>query len=525
MNVERFRKIFVGLEERFGYHIANYEEGNGKKSGTSLTSNYPHTLEMWEAHLNGKKFKVKTNKGFIEADSLGLCPINTKSQCTWGAIDLDNYKPDIPELFKKLKSVNVPIIPFRSKSGGIHLYIFMDQPVPALLMREKLHSIKNIFAVEQPDKIFPVQKYLNLEKGSAGSWINLPYHNAKNTERYMIKEDGTKGTLEEFFEAYEKNKITQSQLKKLKTNIDEGETGDWFKDGPPCMQALAQFGIEKKVRNETLTDMTRYIKLRFPDNWKDKVGEYNKKFVEPIGSGLPYNEVNNIIGSREKKDYAYRCSSDWLKPHCDRDKCILRKFGIGGAATNELVLGPLSYVKSSPKIWYLGFNGEEVRLYSKELVKQDLAREAATEQTGRTPPKIKNWDLQVRTLQVKATPIDAPEESQPDLRLKSHLETFCFNLRQTNKKKQILFNRPYHEAGKVRFIFDGFFTYLKQMNWTIGEDLTHQMLKKLKGISREKFHIEKNYKRWVYVLEAKQFKNEELEPDELDFGQDKDSPY
>ena len=96
MNVERFRKIFVGLEERFGYHIANYEEGNGKKSGTSLTSNYPHTLEMWEAHLNGKKFKVKTYNVFIEADSLGLCPINTKSQCTWGAIDLDNYKPDIP---------------------------------------------------------------------------------------------------------------------------------------------------------------------------------------------------------------------------------------------------------------------------------------------------------------------------------------------------------------------------------------------------------------------------------------------
>ena len=42
-------------------------------------------------------------------------------------------------------------------------------------------------------------------------------------------------------------------------------------------------------------------------------------------------------------------------------------------ATNELVLGPLSYVKSTPTIWYLGFNGDEVRLYSKELVKQDLA--------------------------------------------------------------------------------------------------------------------------------------------------------
>ena len=52
------------------------------------------------------------------------------------------------------------LIPFRSKSGGIHLYLFMTIPVPALLMREKLHNIKNIFAVEKPDKIFPVQKYL-----------------------------------------------------------------------------------------------------------------------------------------------------------------------------------------------------------------------------------------------------------------------------------------------------------------------------------------------------------------------------
>ena len=527
MDIEKFRKIFTGLEERFGYHIADYEEGNGKKSGTSLTSNYPHTIEMWQAHLEGKKFKVKTNKGLTEADSLGLCPINNNSKCTWGAIDLDNYKPSIPELFKKLKSLNVPTIPFRSKSGGIHLYIFLNEEVPALLMREKLHSIKNIFAVEQPDKIFPVQKYLNLEKGSAGSWINLPYHNATNTERYMIKEDGTRATLEEFFAAYEKNKITPKQLKRLKSNIDEGEIGEWFKDGPPCFQALANFGIEKGNRNETLLDMTRYIKLRYPEDWKDKVGEYNKKFLEPKGKGLPYNEVTAVINSREKKDYPYRCGKDWLHPHCDKDKCILRKFGIGGAATNELVLGPLSYVKSTPTLWYLGFNGDEVRLYSKELVKQDLAREAATEQRNKTPPKIKNWDEQIRALQAKATPIDAPEESQPILKLKSYLETFCFNLRQTTKKKQLLFSRPYHEDGKVRFIFEGFFKFLKTNDWNMGEDITHQMLKKMKSLSREKFHIEKNNKRWVYVLDEKLFKKEEIEPeqDNLDFGQDTEAPY
>ena len=338
----------------------------------------------------------------------------------------------------------------------------------------------------------------------------------------MIKEDGTPAILEEFFEAYEKNKITPAQLKKLKSNIDEGESGDWFKEGPPCMQALAKFGVEKKVRNETLLDMTRYIKLRYPEKWRDKAGEYNKKiFIPP----MDYTEVNNVIGSREKRDYPYRCNSDWLKPHCDRAKCILRKFGVGGGATQDVVLGPLSYVTSSPKIWYLGFNGEEVRLNSKELVKPDLAREAATEQTGKTPPKTKTWDEQIRALQVKATPIDAPEESQPILRLKSYLETFCFNLRQTTKKKQLLFNRPYHENGKVRFIFDGFFKYLKTNEWSIGEDLTHQMLKKLKGLSREKFHIEKNNKRWVYVLDSSAFNKEEIEQDDIDFGQDTEAPY
>ena len=155
------------------------------------------------------------------------------------------------------------------------------------------------------------------------------------------------------------------------------------------MQALAKFGVPKSQRNEVLLDMTKYIKLRYPEEWQDKTLDYNKKFFEPIGKGMSYSEVNNVIGSRDKKDYKYRCDQDWLKTYCNREECVKRKLGIGGGIDNELVLGPLSFVTSSPKIWYLGFNGDEVRLYSKELVKQDLAREAATEQTGKTPPKIK----------------------------------------------------------------------------------------------------------------------------------------
>jgi len=77
----------------------------------------------------------------------------------------------------------------------------------------------------------------------------------------------------------------------------------------------------------------------------------------------------------------------------------------------------------------------------------------------------------------------------------------------------------------VRFIFNGFYKYLKTNDWSTGEDITHQMLKKMKGIGREKFHIEENVKKWVYVLDIEEFKNKEIEHEDIDFGQEESAPY
>ena len=111
-------------------------------------------------------------------------------------------------------------------------------------MREKLHSIKNVFGSCKPDKIFPVQKYIDLDKGSAGSWINLPYYKAESTERFLIKQNGEPATIQEFLQRMKKQ-VSLSQLKKLKSNIDEGDSGEWFKEGPPCLQTLSRFGVEE----------------------------------------------------------------------------------------------------------------------------------------------------------------------------------------------------------------------------------------------------------------------------------------
>ncbi len=519
--IKKFRNIFTGLEERFGYHIVEHQNSNStKKSGVSRTSDYSHDDSMWQAHLEGKKFSVKTKNGDIQADSLGICPINKESKCKWGAIDLDNYKPDLKELFKKLKSINVPVVPIRSKSGGVHVYVFSKEYVPAMLMREKLNSIKHIFGVEKPDRIFPVQKYLDLDKGSAGSWINLPYYNYQNTERYMIKEDGSKATIEEFFETHEKSLITIDQLKKLECEL----SGDDFKDGPPCLQTLASFGIERGARDEVLLDMTKYLKMRFPDDWDNKTGEYNKKFFKPE---LTYKEVQKVINSREKKDYAYRCNQDHLSKFCNKGECILRKFGVKSIkGLRNTALGPLSYIRSTPRQWFLGFDGDEVKLNSKELTNQQLAREAATEQTGKTPPRMKqvDWDSAVAELQERATGEDAPEESMPMYKLQESLKIFCFQSRRTEDRTRIDRIPFYDKKNKeVHFTFDTFYTFITDSRkWKFAEHVTHTYLKNIKGLSRGKLHIKENIKRNVYTINEEIFKDEDFKHEKIVFANKKE---
>jgi hypothetical protein len=52
------------------------------------------------------------------------------------------------------------------------------------------------------------------------------------------------------------------------------------------------------------------------------------------------------------------------------------------------------------------------------------------------------------------------------------------------------------------------------------------MLKKMNGLSREKFHVDENIKKWVYVVNIEIIKREKVEQDDMDFTPDEEeSPY
>ena len=78
----------------------------------------------------------------------------------------------------------------------------------------------------------------------------------------------------------------------------------------------------------------------------------------------------------------------------------------------------------------------------------------------------------------------------------------------------------------VKFTFDPFYKFLKTNDWDITKDLTHQMLKKMNGLSREKFHVDENIKKWVYVVDIKTIKRETVQQDDMDFTpNEEERPY
>ena len=111
--IERFKNIFEGLDRAHGVTLVGESNGDGNKiKGKSFVKREPVTDDLWQKQLDGK-------------DSLGVIPINDDNKCKWGCIDIDSYAGfDHAKLIKKIDQLKLPLLVFRSKSGGAHVFLF-----------------------------------------------------------------------------------------------------------------------------------------------------------------------------------------------------------------------------------------------------------------------------------------------------------------------------------------------------------------------------------------------------------------
>ena len=455
--IEKFKNIFHGLDRAHGVTIVGESNGDGNKiNGKSFVKREPVTDKLWQKHLNGQ-------------DSLGVIPINDENKCKWGCIDIDSYAGfDHKKLINKIKQFNLPLIVFRSKSGGAHVFLFTENYVSASLMQDKLNEIRSVLGYGGAES-FPKQRELK-SKDDTGNFLNLPYFNCSQTTRYAFLESGDAANIESFFELYERYK--QQDISTIK--IKRPETP--FSDGPPCIESLTQNKLEDG-RDRVMYQYIVYAKRKWPENWQDKIFEFNYNYFK-----IPLDQkvITGKIKTNEKNDFNYKCNEEPMCDVCDKKLCKSRKFGIGQEAIFPN-LTDLQVVNLEEPYYYMNVDGDRLYLDSaKHLTNQSLFQEECVKQLRLNPPTLKTNDWKKLTnILLNGAEITEPAEGTgtKDI-LRNYLEDYCVNRIQKDDFEDLKNGGTYTKEGYHYFVFDNFFhNYLSRKHWKMPYQRTSQMLK------------------------------------------------
>jgi hypothetical protein len=467
--IEKFSNIFDGLQAAYGTYKINGRDPKGKATGKATVVKESRTTELWEAHLAGKQ-------------SIGIIPINESNACKWGCIDIDEYNFDHQALIEKLQAAKLPLVVCRSKSGGAHVFLFVQDFIPAKDMQDTLKRLAVSLGYGACE-IFPKQIVLHLERGDVGNFLNTPYFDSENGLRYAFNKDGTAATIEEFFDLYDENVQTHEQVLALQVEEDPDLP---LKDGPPCLQMLCKNGIPEGARNNGLFNLGVYLRKAYPDTWESEILTHNMKFIHPP---LPLGEVNTVAKQLERKDYAYKCSDAPINSVCNRELCMTRKFGIEGVVTGVQIANLRKY-NSIPPVWFLDVMGQPLEMQTDDLLNQAAFQRACVEQLNFLPRTLKKdfWETRINGLlnemsETEGSIIEVSEDVSITGQFNEHLEDFCTGHQAAEEREQILLKRPWtdEERSETYFRIKDLESYLVKVNFKHFK--THQIAQRLRDLN------------------------------------------
>ena len=448
--LERFKQIFSGLEIAYGQtkKTDDFSE-TGKHQTKSFTIKNPPTDKLWQGHLNG------------EDPALGIVPIREDNRCKWGCIDIDTYPFDHKSFIKKIRSKNIPMILFRSKSGGAHAFLFTKDFVPASLMRVRLKKIAAELGYAKAE-IFPKQDYIRADRGDTGSFLNLPYHGGDKTIRYAFDDEGNCLTLNQFFDMYEKYSLSEKELANVKKTKEKEKLEDDnnpLKGAPPCLIAISKEGIPNGQRNNAMYNFGVYLKKRHSSDWDLKMYDYNKKYCTPP---LERKEIEILIKSLERKEYQYKCKDEPIQSFCNAKLCVTQEFGVGDGAPSPTITEIRKY-DSDPPIYFVTIDGESVEVDDVTLHDSEKFSVASMNQLGRPMLPVGKiiWRKMLIHLFKNLGEVPAPESSKIDVQVKELLADFI-NKAPGKEMKDIKRGLPYSDEKESFFKFKDFWRYLQR---------------------------------------------------------------
>lgn len=313
------------------------------------------------------KTKITNNEGTVDKDLLlhhlngdfgvGICPVNAEGKCFFGVLDIDYYKGKIKRVLQFIKDYQLPLLPFRSKSGGLHVYLMLAKPVSAKSMREVLNQIIYYFSLDMLYGKAKVEVFPKQEKAEGfGSSVTLPYFNADNPYTYLLDLDGNPVPFREAMDYIQHHLSSLEEVKKAIENLP-------YNDAPPCIQRILiseEVGGEDTGRNNFIFSFAVYAKKKWGNGFEDYVKEVNEHFEVPLEDAV----VEQTCTSVREHEYIYKCKDIPCNSYCDKPACRRREFGLGkdkGHFTG-IDYGQLYRYKTAEPyyVWKLRLLGQEV---------------------------------------------------------------------------------------------------------------------------------------------------------------------
>ena len=486
--MDRYIEFFTGYRNAYGVADFNHQDSRidsetGKKKPVYRWNYEELTPEIYQEHLNGKL-------------SIGIQPCTEDSEVKFGVIDID--PKDYSNFNKKdyidvIQQYDLPLLPVESKSGGLHLFLFMDKFTTASVVKSFLTNLLSLFGLKPDCEIFPKQTQLTKDSETGqlrpGQFINLPYF---GEERKALNVDGTKFTLDQFIQVIGANLVAKERLKEITEELEsktmEG-VDEEFIDGPPCLAAISKISNRPDFdgKDRFMYNYHVMVKLKYPDNWEQKVKNAPVKYF----TGADANAWDDKKLAAKTKSWnrgskGYKCNESPLSEHCKKGICVKKKFGVlRGTKGSYPALTNLKKIDLDPEPEYEfdvtkpdGISTATVHCKTVEhLNDQRKRRNAISKAAGFFPPLIKGEEEQTVMDALYATQktVQPPVGTSPKEKLHDVLHAKINGPKATSdaafKTGSVLIEGDY-----AYFKFDKFFDKLKTKNWKYNEDKTGRMM-------------------------------------------------
>lgn len=183
--------LFLALFDGYGKrHIETVASGtksdSGKMKAKTETVEGPLTPELVVDHLNGGK-------------AIGVAPVRADSTCVFGVLDVDWYDMPEDDVRACAERLRTRCAAFRTKSRGLHIYVFVDAPISGRHMHEYLVALRKRLPkkVAAKTELFPKHSQIVVTPTNEPTAVNLPMNGQARELAWVINDEGVQYALDD----------------------------------------------------------------------------------------------------------------------------------------------------------------------------------------------------------------------------------------------------------------------------------------------------------------------------------------